>query len=203
MLGYALEVVVDCAAYVLNVSAESVRTGAKLQLLGGSSLKAALDIDWDKDDQQALALSRLLDEVKALRGWLEIKLPNELDQPPLKEALALVDSPISQDIEPDRGGGMRIKRGVAKDRRTSIVDADMRHGRKSKTKMLLKLRALKSTADGRKQLRERVSIEHALAHVGRRQGPRTRYIGVRKNVFDLRRTTAVENLVTLNRPLAA
>ena len=54
----------------------------------------------------------------------------------MKEALALVEKPIAQDLEPDPGGkGMRIKRGVAKDRRVSIVDADMRHGRKSKSKL--------------------------------------------------------------------
>jgi hypothetical protein len=70
-------------------------------------------------------------------------------------------------------------------------------------RMMLKLRALKSSADGRKQLWQRVGIEHALAHVGRRQGPRARYIGTRKNVLDLRRTAAVENLSTLERPLRA
>ena len=70
-------------------------------------------------------------------------------------------------------------------------------------RMLIELRALRATSDGRKDLRERVGIEHALAHVGRRQGPRARYIGARKNVFDIRRTCAVENLVTLDRPLLA
>lgn len=349
LLGHALEIVVDCAAQVLGTTAEQVRTDAKLKLLGGSSLKAALDIDWDKDDEQALALARLLDEVKALRTWLEATLPDKIALPPLKEALALVEKLIAQDLEPDPGGkGMRIKRGVAKDRRVSIVDADMRHGRKSKSKlfngykrhvardldskmilaatvrpanepehlatedlrpdvekhgpvrelhidrgylasawtkemfdsgerilakpwtprngdrfpktsfsidldqglvrcpekklalirketarfdskdcdscssrarcttaalgrgrtisihpeerMLIELRALRATSDGRKDLRERVGIEHALAHVGRRQGPRARYIGARKNVFDIRRTCAVENLVTLDRP---
>src|SRR5438045_2995831 len=75
LLGHALEVVVDCAAFVLDVTAERVRTDAKLQLLGGSSLKAVLDIDWDKDDEQARALGRLLGEVKALRDWLEKELP--------------------------------------------------------------------------------------------------------------------------------
>jgi hypothetical protein len=31
---------------------------------------------------------------------------------------------------------------------------------------------------GTQDLRQRVAIEHALAHVGRRQGPRARYLGV-------------------------
>ena len=352
LLGHALEVVVDCAARVLGVTVERVRADAKLKLLGGSSLKATLDIDWDSDDQKALALARLLAEVKTLRAWLDATLPDKLTLPPLKQAIALVESLIAQDLEPDPGGeGMRIKRGVAKDRRVSIVDPDMRHGRKSKSKlfngykrhvardldsemilaatvrpanepehlaaevirpdvevhgivselhidrgylastwtkemfdrgerilakpwtprngdrfpktafvidldegsvrcpenqratirsdtarfdakqcdvcpsrsrctsaalgrgrtitihpderMFLQLRALKATSDGRKDLRQRVAIEHALAHVGRRQGPRARYVGVRKNVLDLRRTCAVENLITLDRPPVA
>src|SRR5262249_7308813 len=104
LLGHALEVIVDCAAHVLGVTAEKVRADAKLKLLGGSSLKAALDIDWDNDDQQALALARLLDEVKALRAWLDATLPDKVALPPLKDAIALVESLIAQDLEPDPGG---------------------------------------------------------------------------------------------------
>jgi hypothetical protein len=136
LLGHALDVVVDCAAQVLGVDAEQVRADAKLELLGQSSLKAALDIDWDDQNQQQRALGRLLDEVKRLRTWLVAKLPDQVAQPPLKEALALVERVIAQDLEPDpNGSGMRIKRGVAKDRLVSVVDGDMRHGRKSKSKL--------------------------------------------------------------------
>ena len=348
LLGHALDVVVECAAQVLGVDVEHVRADARLELLGQSSLKAALDIDWDDDEQQQRALGRLLDEVQRLRAWLVAKLPDQIAQPPLKEALALVERVIAQDLEPDpNGSGMRIKRGVAKDRRVSVVDADMRHGRKSKSKLfngykrhvareldwglivaatvrpanepehqaadllrpeieahgciaelhidrgylasrwthdcfeqgqrilakpwtprngdrfpktafiidldrgqvrcpegrtaligrdlarfdagdcdvcpsrerctravqghgrtiaihpderlLIQLRVLKSSPEGRRLLRQRAAIEHSLAHVTRRQGPRARYIGVRKNVLDLRRTCAVENLLALDR----
>lgn len=58
----------------------------------------------------------------------------------------------------------------------------------------LELRAQQRTSEGREALRERVAIEHALAHVCRRQGPRAHCRGQRKNLFDLRRTVAVENL---------
>ena len=41
----------------------------------------------------------------------------------------------TQDLEPDpHRGGARIREGVAADRRVSIADKDMRHGRKSKSK---------------------------------------------------------------------
>ena len=53
------------------------------------------------------------------------------------------------------------------------------------------------TPQGRAKLRERVAVEHALAHVGRWQGRRARYGGVRKHVFDLRRCAVVHNLHVL------
>ncbi len=40
----------------------------------------------------------------------------------------------------------------------------------------------------------RVSVEHTLAHIGQWQGDRARYIGLRKNLFDLRRMAVVHNL---------
>jgi IS5 family transposase len=58
-------------------------------------------------------------------------------------------------------------------------------------------RERQQTPQGRAKLRERVAVEHALAHVGRWQGRRARYRGVRKNVFDLRRCAVVHNLHVL------
>jgi Transposase DDE domain/Transposase domain (DUF772) len=56
-----------------------------------------------------------------------------------------------------------------------------------------------ATRAGRAQLRQRVAVEHCLAHLGARQGRRARYKGVRKNLFEVRRTAAVRNLQTLQR----
>jgi hypothetical protein len=65
--------------------------------------------------------------------------------------------------------------------------------------LLQELRARQQTAQGRVKLRERVAVEHALAHIGHWQGRRARYWGVRKNVFDLRRCAVVHNLHVLAR----
>ena len=54
-------------------------------------------------------------------------------------------------------------------------------------------------AAGRAALRERTMIEHKLAHISQRQGNAARYVGVRKNTFDLRRASAIQNLETLHR----
>jgi len=60
--------------------------------------------------------------------------------------------------------------------------------------LLTQLRQRQQTPQGRAKLRERVAVEHALAHVGYWQGRRARYLGTRKNLFDLRRVAVVHNL---------
>jgi transposase len=61
------------------------------------------------------------------------------------------------------------------------------------------LRRRPSVGSGRAQLRERVKVEHALAHVGHWQGRRARYLGTRKNLFNLRRIAVVHNLHVIAR----
>jgi hypothetical protein len=65
--------------------------------------------------------------------------------------------------------------------------------------LLAELRQRQSTPAGRARLRERVGVEHALAHIGHWQGHRARYRGTRKNLFDLRRTAVVHNLHVIAR----
>ena len=60
--------------------------------------------------------------------------------------------------------------------------------------LLAELRRRQHTPEGRARLRERVQVEHALAHIGHWQGRRARYLGTRKNLFDLRRVAVVHNL---------
>jgi len=55
------------------------------------------------------------------------------------------------------------------------------------------------TPQGRAELRQRVSVEHRLAHIVYRQGDRARYLGLRKNLFDLRRASVVQKLETIHR----
>ncbi len=65
--------------------------------------------------------------------------------------------------------------------------------------LLIELRERQQTSPGRIKLRERVAVEHTLAHIGRWQGRRARYRGARKNLFDLRRCAVVHNLHVLAR----
>jgi hypothetical protein len=62
-----------------------------------------------------------------------------------------------------------------------------------------RLRLRLQSRAGRAELRERVDVEHRLAHLANRQGPKARYMGTRRNVFDLRRLSAVQNLEVIAR----
>jgi hypothetical protein len=42
-------------------------------------------------------------------------------------------------------------------------------------------------------------VEHSLAHIAARKGSRARYLGVRKNLFDLRRAAAIQSLGAMHR----
>lgn len=350
LLAHAARTVVRCAARVLGWRVDQVCTEAGIPLLAGSSIKAALDIDWNDAGEKAAALNTFTRQLDALQTWLERRLPDAIAAPPLKAHLETLVQIRTQDLEPDPGGsGLRLRQGVAADRRVSVADAQMRHGRKSKSKrfngfkrhiaadvdrglilacaitpanrpeedaipslqtdlarqaltvdqllidrgyinsplvddvltrrgkivckpwkshngqlfpksafrlnlrdrtiacpngqvqpiafgtvvefdpdlcdhcarrsqcttaelghgrtvaiaenerLQQRLRKQIQTSRGRAVLRERTTIEHTLAHISQRQGTHARYVGVRKNTFDLRRASAIQNLEALHR----
>ena len=349
LLAHAARNVVSCAAGVLGWNEDQVCREAGIPLLLESSIKRALDIDWNDAGEKTAALTTFSRQLDSLQSWIAHQLPEALAQPPLKEPVETLVQIRTQDLEPDPHGGARIREGVAADRRVSITDKEMRHGRKSKSKRFngfkrhiaadvdrglilacaitpanrpedaampsltvdlerqglvvdhllidrgyinstlvdevlsrrgkivckpwtshngrlfpksaftLNLRArtiacpnghvqpitvgttvefdpaicdhctLRSqcttaelgngrtvaiaenevlqqrlrkqlqTSAGRAALRERTTIEHKLAHISQRQGNHARYVGVRKNTFDLRRASAIQNLETLHR----
>ena len=69
--------------------------------------------------------------------------------------------------------------------------------------MQQRLRKQIATPIGRQRMRQRVDVEHALAHIGQRQGRRARYLGTRNNTYDLRRAASIQNLETLQRAAVA
>jgi hypothetical protein len=349
LLGHAARKIVQLAARVTKLPVETIAQQARIPLALRGSTKAALDCDWSVPEQRSEALVALVAQLGSLHTWLDdVQLAEDDIIAPYVEAMEQV---LAQDTEQDDQGRIRIIRGVAEDRRVSIEDAEMRHGRKSKSKrfngykqhiatdldttlvlacavtpanrpeqeaapqlqvdlrnqgakieqlyidrgyinstlvddaqasgaevlckpwqirggkpnlfkktdfkldmrsriitcpagqqepfepgqvvefdpdvcgscllraqcthsangkgrtvsiakderLQKKLRVLQSTETGRSRLRCRVGVEHRLAHIAARQGRRARYIGVRKNVFDLRRAAAIQNLETIHR----
>lgn len=350
LLGHAARTIVRIVSNLTFREPEEICRKAGIPLLLAPSIKAGLDIDWSAPEAKTDALNKLCRQLDRLMAWVARHLPQCNDAPLTRyiEALAQVRE---QDLEPRADGGVRIRQGVAADRRISIEDADMRHGRKSKSKrfngykqhistdidselvlactvlpanrpeeeataalqadmarldlfpdellidrgyvnsplteevsrrgglvlckpwrgagvkpdlfgkrdfnvnvrdgtitcpagevepfepggvvhfdpevcgpcplranctqaasgkgrsvtmgdderLQKKLRNLQQTRSGRQALRERVGVEHRLAHIGNRQGPKARYRGTRRNIFDTRRLSAVQNLETIAR----
>jgi hypothetical protein len=136
LLGHAARKIVDCAAGLLGWPGDKVARQAGIPVLLGSSVKKALDVEWSDSNAKAEALARLVEQLDSLEAWIRGRLSEEAQSPPLSECMATLEQIRTQDLEPDPSGGgkARIRNGVAEDRRVSIEDSEMRHGRKTKSK---------------------------------------------------------------------
>jgi hypothetical protein len=137
LLGHAWRKAVGLAARARGVSAEAIREAAGWVLVGHSSLKAALDLDWGQPQAREQALRLVLAEVDRGQTWLEQHQRLLEEGSPLQDVMDTIAQSVTQDTEPDPdsgSGGTRIKKPVAPDRRISIEEADRRHGRKSSAK---------------------------------------------------------------------
>jgi hypothetical protein len=344
LVGHALKKVMRVVADQQGRELVEVAKEARAEVVCGTSLKAMLDQDWDQVGQREEALSLILNVLQAVETWVQTLQEDEADlaQPSLEIAQQVKE----QDVQVDEKGKVSLIKGVARDRRISVEDGQMRHGRKSRSvrvdgykrhvlhdldtgliravgitpanvpeasvtpdisadlarqeislkelhidraylsshlirersdelevyckawpvregkcfhkqtcaldwerqiircpaeqempfvpggvvhfpketcaqcplkaqcttsargrsvsihpdeALLIELRQRQQTPEGRTKLRERVAVEHTLAHIGRWQGRRARYRGVRKNLFDLRRCAVVHNLHLLAR----
>lgn len=121
-----------------EAAAMAKKTGAPL--LASGSIKANLDIEWSDGTQKTAALGKLLEQVQSLEDWVREHLAKQAERPPLSEHLATLKQLREQDLEPDpsdpSGSKKRIRQGVAEDRRISIEEPEMRHGRKSRSRTI-------------------------------------------------------------------
>src|SRR5947209_9102116 len=343
LVGHALRKVMSVIAAEREWESAEVAQEAGAEVVCGSSLKANLDRDWDQTEQKEEALSLVLATLTQVENWLS-SLPQAEQHPKARQYLEVAKQVKAQDVEKEQEGKATLIKGVAKDRRISVEDGQMRHGRKSRSvrvdgykrhvlqdmdsgmvravgvtpanvpeanvteaisedlerqevslqelhidraylssqlvrersneltiyckawpvcegkqfhkqtfvldweqqiircpaeqempfvagavvhfptetcaqcplnaqyttsakgrrvsihpdeALLVELRQDQQTPEGRSKLRERVAVEHTLAHVGYWQGRRARYRGLRKNLFDLRRCAVVHNLHVL------
>jgi transposase len=104
---------------------------AGAELVCGTSLKAALDRDWDQSGQREEALGLILEVLQARETWMQTLQQEdaELAQPSLEVARQIQ----AQDVQVDEEGKASLIKGVAKDRRISIEDGQMRNVRKSRS----------------------------------------------------------------------
>jgi len=136
LIGHAMSRLVAVLAKIAKISTEEIVEGAGLWILEGSSVKAALDIDWDDEEQRSEALQVVVTQARGLLSWARDHLSELMDNPAVTKAVALLERVLDQDTEPDpdRPGRSHVRKGVAKDRVCSIGDPDIRHGRKSRSK---------------------------------------------------------------------
>jgi hypothetical protein len=111
---------------------EEIAQEAGVQIITGSSLKAALDVDWDNAQERTLALEKVLCALTAVECWLSQH--NQLAIPTsVKHTLQVARQVEAQDVEVTVNGSPKLRRGVAHNRRISVEDPTMRHGRKSRS----------------------------------------------------------------------
>jgi transposase len=101
---------------------------AGVPALAASSLKAALDRDWDDPAARDAALAGVL----GLLDQVETFVAGQLGEEAAQVAVAAARQVRDQDVDLT-GPVPSLRRGVAKDRRISIEDPEMRHGRKSRS----------------------------------------------------------------------
>ncbi len=104
---------------------------AGAEVVCGTSLKIALDRDWDQLGQREEALGLVLNVLQIVETWVETLPQNEAEL--VQPSLSIARQVEAQDVEVDEKGKASLIKGVAKDRRISIEDAEMRHGRKSRS----------------------------------------------------------------------
>lgn len=99
--------------------------------LAASSLKAALDLDWDDPTTRDVALGMVLGAAERLEAWVATQ-PGGND-PQVASHLATAHQLQAQDVQAGPDGAPTLRQGVARDRRISIEDAQVRHGRKTRS----------------------------------------------------------------------
>jgi hypothetical protein len=131
LLGHALRQALSVIARQQGRGLAAVAADAGAELVGGSSLKAALDLDWDDPATRERAVGMILETLEAVERWLAA--------PPGVHATAVATATMEaarqiciQDVEAADHSSPRLRRGVARERRISVEDPAMRHGRKSR-----------------------------------------------------------------------
>jgi len=128
LVGHALKSVMRVVADQQGRELAEVAKEAGAEVVCESSLKAALDRDWDQVGQREEALGLVLNVLQAVENWVQTlqQEERELAQP----SLDIAQQVKAQDVQVDEHGKASLIKGVAKDRRISVEDGQMRHGRK-------------------------------------------------------------------------
>src|SRR5947209_19353753 len=131
LVGHALKKVMRVVADQQGRELVEVAKQAGAELVCGSSLKAALDRDWDQQIAKDEALELVLNVLRGVETWVQT-LQQE-DARLAQSSLSIAQQVKEQNVQVDEKGKESLIDGVAKDRRISVEDGQMRHGRKSRS----------------------------------------------------------------------
>jgi IS5 family transposase len=140
LLGHALRKALGMIARQQGWELADVAQQAGTRLLAGSSLKAALDLDWDDPSARDQAVRLVLDDLTAVEDRVETH-PELLPAEPraaaqVAESLAVAHQVCAQDVTITDAGTPTLRQGVTADRRISVEDGEMRHGRTSRSQLV-------------------------------------------------------------------
>ncbi len=136
LLGHALRKAVGMIARHQGREVAQVAAAAGAPALGATtSLKAALDLDWDDPASLPWALGVVLAAMAEIEHYVAAQPPS-VAQAGAAAAVGVAAQVAAQDVERDAGGQPRLRRGVARDRRISVEDGQMRHGRKTASQLV-------------------------------------------------------------------
>ena len=133
LLGHALKKALSVIASQQGRELTEIAAEMDANLVTGSSLKAALDLNWDDPNERTLALGMVLGVLSQMETHLD-KMPEIKSYPVVLSSLEAAQQIEAQDVEVDEQGEVKLRKGVAKNRRITIEDEEMRHGRKNRTK---------------------------------------------------------------------
>lgn len=129
LVGHALRKALRVIARQQGRELAAVAAEAGAEIVAGTSLKAALDLDWDDPQARVSALMHVLAVLDAVEASLDQAEAN----PVIAASMTSARRVREQDVERAADGTPALRREVSKERLISIEDPQMRHGRKSKT----------------------------------------------------------------------
>jgi hypothetical protein len=131
LIGHALKKIMRVVADQQGKELAEVGQEAGAEVVCGTSLKAALDRDWDQPGQREEALNVILNTLQAVESWVQTLQGDEAEL--AEPSLEIARQVKRQDVQINEAGKISLIKGVAKDRRISVEDSEMRHGRKSRS----------------------------------------------------------------------
>jgi len=135
LLGHALRKAVRMLARHQGREVARVTAAAGAPVLGTpSSLRPALDVDWDEPASRTWALGAVLAALEQVEVYVTEQSASPAQQA-VQAAVAVARQVAAPDMERDATGVVQPRRGVARDRRISVEDGAMRQCLKSASRL--------------------------------------------------------------------